>query len=59
MLTPSEKKIRPGPITVRLTGEQVMRLIWLTEALNMTTSQVIRALVDQEYEAQQAQKEPA
>lgn len=39
-------------LSVRLTARQARRLHWLTTRLAMNRTEVVQALIDQEYEAQ-------
>ena len=51
---PANTKVTmPAIMSVRLTEAQAQRLTWLMERLNMTKTEVVQALIDQEYEAHQ------
>lgn len=56
MLTPREPKTKlPSPkntLSARLTDREVSRLEWLCDKLNMTRTELVRALLNQEYEDQ-------
>lgn len=65
MLTPNQPKPEAREskpvLSVRLNPGEVLRLDWLTEYLNMSRSELVKALVNQEYLAQfgQAGESPA
>jgi hypothetical protein len=53
MLTPKAPRQAPAEVnpvlSVRLTAGELARLEWLTEHLNMTKSELAKALINQEY----------
>jgi hypothetical protein len=55
MLTPKSAEKEPGsnPImSIRLNAGETARVDWLTDHLNMSRSELVKALINQEYMAQ-------